>query len=125
MVVHALGLETVEEALRHGVIEAGAGATGARDETAIEQLLDAGGEVLAACLSVPLRHRGLTVPTRRFITSARMMGCPAHVWTVNEPATARRLWARGVAGVVTDVPASCARPGKSEGPAGAGPSGYG
>jgi glycerophosphoryl diester phosphodiesterase len=27
-----------------------------------------------------------------------------HVWTVNDPATARRLWARGVAGVVTDEP---------------------
>ena len=29
---------------------------------------------------------------------------PVHVWTVNDAATARRLWARGVAGIVTDVP---------------------
>jgi len=56
------------------------------------------------CLSVPLRHRGLTVPTGRFVAAARSLGCPVHVWTVNDPATARRLWAGGVAGVVTDLP---------------------
>jgi glycerophosphoryl diester phosphodiesterase len=55
------------------------------------------------CLSVPLRYRGLPVPTRWFVTAARRLGCPVHVWTVNEPATARALWARGVAGVVTNV----------------------
>jgi glycerophosphoryl diester phosphodiesterase len=27
-----------------------------------------------------------------------------HVWTVNDAATARALWARGVAGIVTDLP---------------------
>jgi glycerophosphoryl diester phosphodiesterase len=56
------------------------------------------------CLSVPLRHRGLIVPTRRFVAAARGFGCPVHVWTVNDPATARRVWARGVAGVVTNLP---------------------
>jgi glycerophosphoryl diester phosphodiesterase len=56
-------------------------------------------------LSVPLRYRGLPVPTRRFVAAARGLGCPVHVWTVNDPATARRLWARGVAGVVTNEPA--------------------
>lgn len=56
-------------------------------------------------LSVPLRWRGLTVPTRRFVATARELGCPVHVWTVDEPATARRLWARGVAGIVTNQPA--------------------
>jgi glycerophosphoryl diester phosphodiesterase len=55
-------------------------------------------------LSVPIRHRGLPVPTRRFVAAARRLGCPVHVWTVNDPATARRLWARGVAGVVTNEP---------------------
>ncbi len=55
-------------------------------------------------LSVPLRHRGIPVPTRRFVAAARGFGCPVHVWTIDEPATARRLWARGVAGVVTNVP---------------------
>jgi glycerophosphoryl diester phosphodiesterase len=55
-------------------------------------------------LSVPMWHRGLPVPTRSFVAAARRLGCPVHVWTVNDAATARRLWARGVAGVVTDVP---------------------
>jgi glycerophosphoryl diester phosphodiesterase len=55
-------------------------------------------------LSVPLRYRGITVPTRRFVAAARGFGCPVHVWTVNDLATARRLWARGVTGIVTDVP---------------------
>jgi glycerophosphoryl diester phosphodiesterase len=55
-------------------------------------------------LSVPLRWHGLPVPTRAFVRAARRLGCPVHVWTVNDPATARRLWARGVAGIVTNVP---------------------
>jgi glycerophosphoryl diester phosphodiesterase len=63
-------------------------------------------------LSVPVRHRGLPVPTRRFVAAARRLECPVHVWTVNDPATARRLWARGVVGVVTNEPAQigAARP---------------
>jgi glycerophosphoryl diester phosphodiesterase len=55
-------------------------------------------------LSVPLRWHGLPVPTRAFVRAARALGAPVHVWTVNDPATARRLWARGVAGIVTNVP---------------------
>jgi len=55
-------------------------------------------------LSVPLRWHGLPVPTRAFVRAARALGALVHVWTVNDPATARRLWARGVAGIVTDVP---------------------
>ena len=56
------------------------------------------------CLSVPVRHRGLPVPTRSFVAAARGLGCPVHVWTVNDAATARTLWGRGVAGMVTNVP---------------------
>jgi glycerophosphoryl diester phosphodiesterase len=55
-------------------------------------------------LSVPERHRGLRVPTRSFIAAARRLGCPVHVWTVNDPAAARRLWDDGVAGIVTNFP---------------------
>jgi glycerophosphoryl diester phosphodiesterase len=55
-------------------------------------------------LSVPLRYRGLPVPTRAFVAAARRHGGPVHVWTINDAATARRLWARGVAGIVTNVP---------------------
>jgi glycerophosphoryl diester phosphodiesterase len=55
-------------------------------------------------LSVPLRWKGLPVPTQAFVQAARTLGCPVHVWTVDDAATARRLWARGVAGIVTNVP---------------------
>jgi glycerophosphoryl diester phosphodiesterase len=57
-------------------------------------------------LSVPLRHRGLPVPTRAFVAAARGLGCPVHVWTVDDAATARTLWGRGVAGMVTNMPAA-------------------
>jgi glycerophosphoryl diester phosphodiesterase len=55
-------------------------------------------------LSVPERHRGLRVPTRAFVTAARRLGCPVHVWTVNHPAAARRLWDAGVCGIITNYP---------------------
>ncbi len=58
-----------------------------------------------AMLSVPLRHRGvLPIPTPGFIRAARALGAPVHVWTVDDAAVARRLWARGAAGVVTNDP---------------------
>jgi glycerophosphoryl diester phosphodiesterase len=55
-------------------------------------------------LSVPLRYRGLPVPTSGFVAAARAHGCAVHVWTVDSPDTARRLWRRGVSGIVTNVP---------------------
>jgi glycerophosphoryl diester phosphodiesterase len=55
-------------------------------------------------LSVPERHRGLRIPTPRFVSAARSLGCPVHVWTANDAATARRLWGVGVAGIVTNYP---------------------
>jgi glycerophosphoryl diester phosphodiesterase len=59
-------------------------------------------------LSVPERYRGLTVPTRRFVAAAGALGCPVHVWTVDRPAAARRLWRAGVAGIVTNAPRAIA-----------------
>jgi glycerophosphoryl diester phosphodiesterase len=59
-------------------------------------------------LAVPERYRGLPVLTRRFVAAARALGCAVHAWTVNDPARARVLWARGIAGVITDVPATIA-----------------
>jgi glycerophosphoryl diester phosphodiesterase len=55
-------------------------------------------------LSVPVRYRGLRVPTRSFVAAARARGCPVHVWTVNDSSIARRLWQSGVAGILTDLP---------------------
>jgi glycerophosphoryl diester phosphodiesterase len=64
------------------------------------------GRVGYRALSVPERHRGLPVPTRRFIAAARRLGCPVHVWTVNDAAAAVRLWAKGACGIVTGAPAA-------------------
>ena len=55
-------------------------------------------------LSVPQRHRGLRVPTRGFVAAARRLGCPVHIWTIDDASVARRLWGSGVAGIVTNLP---------------------
>jgi glycerophosphoryl diester phosphodiesterase len=55
-------------------------------------------------LSVPARYRGVRVPTAAFVAAARERRCPVHVWTVNDPALAQRLWKTGVAGIVTNFP---------------------
>ena len=62
-----------------------------------------------ATLSVPYRHRGLIVPTTSFIDAARRIGASVHVWTVDDPMMARHLWARGAAGIVTNVPGRIVR----------------
>lgn len=55
-------------------------------------------------IAAPERHGRIPVVTRRFVAAARRLGCPTHVWTVDDAATARRLWAMGVAGMVTNAP---------------------
>jgi len=55
--------------------------------------------------AVPERRRGLRVVDRAFIRSARRSERPVHVWTVNDPAEAKRLRALGVAGIITNFPA--------------------
>ncbi len=62
-------------------------------------------ELRCAAYSVPWRHRGvLPVPTRRFVADALALGASVHVWTVDDPALARLLWARGVSGIITNDP---------------------
>jgi glycerophosphoryl diester phosphodiesterase len=62
------------------------------------------GTVPYRMLSVPERHRGLRVPTRSFVAAAQRLGCPVHVWTINDPSVAQRLWGVGVRGIVTNFP---------------------
>ncbi len=45
------------------------------------------------------------VATPRLIRSARRAGRPVHVWTVNDPVRAARLWAWGASGMITNYPA--------------------
>jgi glycerophosphoryl diester phosphodiesterase len=70
----------------------------------------------AVAYSVPLRWRGLTVPTRRVVSAAARRGRPVHVWTVDDPSTAVDLWRRGVAGIVTNRPGRIVEALKTRGP---------
>jgi glycerophosphoryl diester phosphodiesterase len=47
---------------------------------------------------------GILVVTRGFVSAARRLGVPVHVWTVDDGRVARRLWGRGVAGLITNYP---------------------
>lgn len=55
--------------------------------------------------TIPERHRGLPVADAALVHAARRRGKPVHVWTVDDPADARRLRALGVAGIITNFPA--------------------
>lgn len=55
--------------------------------------------------TVPERHGAVRVVDCAFVRAAGRRGKPVHVWTVNEPADARRLRAIGVAGIITNFPA--------------------
>jgi len=56
-------------------------------------------------LSVPARHHFIPVGTRRFIDAAHRLGCPVHIWTVDDPTEAARLRGRGANGILTNDPA--------------------
>ena len=56
------------------------------------------------CFAVPDRFKFLPVPTRRFVDAAHRRGATVHVWTVDDPSLARRLWANGANGMVTNRP---------------------
>ena len=62
------------------------------------------------CFAVPVRRRNLLVTTDRFLAAARRLGRPVHVWTVDDPAEAAALWARGVSGILTNAPGAMPRP---------------
>lgn len=55
---------------------------------------------------VPVRTRGVTVVTRRFVEACHRRGVAVHVWTVDDPAEMERLLDLGVDGLMTDVPAA-------------------
>lgn len=60
-------------------------------------------------LCLPRRHRGLPLPVRGYSQMMRAAGGPTHVWTINDPAVARRLWAAGVNGIISDDPGAMLR----------------
>ncbi|MDH3456012.1 MAG: glycerophosphodiester phosphodiesterase family protein [Gemmatimonadota bacterium] len=54
--------------------------------------------------TVPEQQGALTVVDAAFLNVARQAGRPVHVWTVDDPARARRLRAAGVSGIITNQP---------------------
>ena len=58
-----------------------------------------------AMLSMPQRKGNLELVAPRRLALAAESGIPVHVWTVDEPDTAKRLSRDGVTGIITDVPA--------------------
>jgi glycerophosphoryl diester phosphodiesterase len=56
-------------------------------------------------LCVPPNYRGLRLPIRRFARTAPTQNCVVHIWTINDPKVAAKLWLDGVQGIVTDDPA--------------------
>lgn len=54
--------------------------------------------------TIPERWKGLRVVGRPLVSAARRAGRPVHVWTVDRPDDATRLWDLGVSGIITNVP---------------------
>jgi len=57
-------------------------------------------------LCIPPRWHGMPVPIAMLVGAMRGSGIAIHVWTINDPAYALRLWRLGVQGIITDDPGS-------------------
>ena len=57
-----------------------------------------------AVICVPRWVRGIRVPIASLVRLTQPAGCLVHVWTVNDPAVAQRLWKVGVRGIISDDP---------------------
>ena len=55
-------------------------------------------------LSIPERKGPFTLVTERSMAAAERAGIPVHVWTIDEPLVARRLWKTGATGIISNVP---------------------
>jgi glycerophosphoryl diester phosphodiesterase len=62
-----------------------------------------------AVLSLTPRFNGWPIPVLRMTSVARRAGVATHVWTINDPAEAVRLWQGGVSAIITDDPAAILR----------------
>ncbi len=57
-----------------------------------------------ALFSLPERYRGLPLPIELIARTARRMAKPVHMWPIDSPERALRLWRRGASGMVTNYP---------------------
>jgi glycerophosphoryl diester phosphodiesterase len=61
--------------------------------------------VTYSVLSLPERYHGFPLPIDLIARTARRMAKPVHIWAIDSPERARRLWRKGVSGIVTNYPA--------------------
>jgi glycerophosphoryl diester phosphodiesterase len=55
-------------------------------------------------MCIPPSYHGMPVPIGALVRATRPYGVVTHVWTVNHPAEAQRLWRAGVNGIISDDP---------------------
>ncbi len=55
-------------------------------------------------LCIPPSWRGIPIPLLAIARTARTAGVVTHVWTINDPSQALRLWRGGVQGIISDDP---------------------
>ena len=55
-------------------------------------------------MCIPRAYKGFPIPMRRFVAALAPVGVNVHVWTVDDPGQARRLWDLGVRGVISNDP---------------------
>lgn len=56
-------------------------------------------------LCIPPVHNGIPLPIAALARAVRRSNVATHIWTVNDPSQAVRLWNRGVQGIISDDPA--------------------
>lgn len=62
-----------------------------------------------AALCIPRWYNGIRLPVAAIARAARAAGSVTHVWTIDDPVIAKRLWAAGIQGIVTNDPATMLR----------------
>lgn len=55
-------------------------------------------------LFLPTRYKGVPIPVRAYARVARAIGRPLHMWTIDDPVVARRLWQMGASAMITNRP---------------------
>lgn len=58
----------------------------------------------AVALQIPPTFGDVTLVDAASVAAAHALGAEVHVWTINDPAEARRLLALGCDGIISDVP---------------------
>ena len=55
-------------------------------------------------LCIPPTHNGIPLPIAALARAVRRSNVVTHIWTVNDPSQAVRLWKHGVQGIISDDP---------------------